>query len=275
VTPEAGDAAESEPSAEPEAAKEEPVPSEPRRFGRFELLAELGRGGQGLVFRARDPGLGRVVALKVLRGAARAGPEARARFEAEARAMAAVRHPNLVSIYEVGEVGGEPYYTMDYVAGRDLGKILAEGPVPPRQAAEWVRTLAGAVQVAHDHGVLHLDLKPSNVVMDEAGVPHIADFGLAKWIEGDAAFTLTLSHQVLGSPHYMAPEQAAGRRRAAGPTTDVYGLGAILYHLLTGRPPFEGESPATVLRLVLEEEVLPPRRLRPGVPATAHALPPE
>lgn len=272
VAPEVGDAADSEPSEIPEAAKEETIPPERRGFGRFELLAELGRGGQGLVFRARDPSLGRVVALKVLRGAARAGPEARARFEAEARAMAAVRHPNLVSIYEVGEVGGEPYYTMDYVAGRDLGKILAEGPVPPRQAAEWVRSLAGAVQVAHEHGVLHLDLKPSNVLVDEAGVPHIADFGLAKWIEGAAAFTLTLSHQVLGSPHYMAPEQAAGRRRAAGPTTDVYGLGAILYHLLTGRPPFEGESPTAVLRLVLEEEVIPPRRLQPGVPADLETI---
>lgn len=272
VAAEVGAAADSEPGPEPEAAREETSPPEPRRFHRFELLAELGRGGQGLVFRARDPGLGRVVALKVLHGAGRAGPEVRARFEAEARAMAAVRHPNLVTIYEVGEVAGEPYYTMDYVAGRDLGKILAEGPVPPRQAAEWVRTLATAVQVAHEHGVLHLDLKPSNVLVDEAGVPHIADFGLAKWVADAAAFTLTLSHQVLGSPHYMAPEQAAGRRQAAGPSTDVYGLGAILYHLLTGRPPFEGESPAAVLRLVLEEEVIPPRRLRPGVPADLETI---
>ncbi len=272
VPPEDGEADDVEPGPPPEAGPEESTPGEPRRFGRFELLAELGRGGQGLVFRARDPGLGRVVALKVLRGAAQAGPEARARFEAEARAMAAVRHPNLVTIHEVGEVAGEPYYTMDYVAGRDLGDILAEGPVSARQAAAWVCTLAGAVQVAHDHGVLHLDLKPANVLVDEAGVPHLADFGLAKWIQHDAAFTLTLSHQVLGSPHYMAPEQAAGRRRAAGPTTDVYGLGAILYHLLTGRPPFEGESPVGVLRLVLEAEVIPPRRLRPGVPADLETI---
>ncbi len=272
VPPGSGEAATAEPSPPPPAALEETVPPEPRRFGRFELLAERGRGGQGQVFRARDPDLGRVVALKVLRGAAHAGPEARARFAAEARAMAAVRHPNLVAIYEVGEVAGEPYYTMDYVAGRDLGEILAEGPVAARQAAAWVCTLAGAVQVAHDHGVLHLDLKPANVLVDDTGVPHLADFGLAKWVRDAAAFTLTLSHQVLGSPHYMAPEQAAGRRRASGPTTDVYGLGAILYHLLTGRPPFEGESPVAVLRLVLEAEVIPPRRLRPGVPADLETI---
>lgn len=147
MTREAGEAADAQPRPEPEAAGEETSPPAPRRFHRFELLEELGRGGQSLVFRARDPGLGRVVALKVLHGAGRAGPEARARFEAEARAMAAVRHPNLVTIYEVGEVAGEPYSTMDYVAGRDLGKILAEGPVPPRQATEWVCSLATAVQV--------------------------------------------------------------------------------------------------------------------------------
>lgn len=244
----------------------------PQVFGRYELLGELGRGGQGRVFRAHDPDLGRVVALKLLRGGGLADPEERARFEAEARVMAAVRHPNLVAVHEVGVAEGQPYYAMEFIAGRDLGEIAAAGPVAPRQAAMWVQAAAAAVQAAHGHGVLHRDLKPSNVIVDEAGVPHVTDFGLAKRLDETPALTLTLSHQALGSPHYLPPEQAGARRGAAGPAADVYGLGAILYHLLTGRPPFEGGSPAEVLRLVLDVDVLPPRRLRPVVPADLETI---
>jgi eukaryotic-like serine/threonine-protein kinase len=237
----------------------------PRTFGRYVLHAELGRGGQGVVFEARERGLDRRVAVKVLRGAAMAGPEALARFEAEARAAAAVRHPNLVAVHEVGAWDGQPYYAMDFIAGRDLAALVADGPVAPRQAAEWVRAVALAVQAAHDQGVLHRDLKPSNILVDEAGTPYVTDFGLAKrWAE-TAPLTLTLSHQVLGSPHYMPPEQVSSGVAKIGPTADVYGLGAILYHLLTGRPPFEGPSLPEVLRLVVDEVPLSPRRLRPEV----------
>jgi serine/threonine-protein kinase len=255
-------------AARPEAPPARQAPSDsgssqllPRAFGGYQLQKELGRGGMGVVYVARQESLGRTVALKrVLRGEL-AGPADLDRFRAEARAASHLDHPNIVPVYEVGEVDGQPYFTMQYVAGTTLSARLAEGPLPPHEAATLLAAVARAIHYAHGRGVLHRDLKPSNILIDESGQPHVSDFGLAKRVE--AGESLTRSGAVLGTPAYMAPEQASGRRGELGPQSDVYSLGAILYQMLTGRPPFQAATNFDTILLVLEQDPLPPRLLNP------------
>jgi len=234
------------------------------RIPGYEVEAVLGRGGMGIVFRARHLRLNRLVALKMLLGSAYAGPEDRARFQREAEAGAGLRHPHIVAVHDVGEHDGRPYFTMEYVEGGSLAERLAGTPQPARQAAALLAALAEAVQVAHQGGIVHRDLKPANILLTADGTPKITDFGLAGHLKGGAG--LTQSGDLLGTPSYMAPEQALGQPRVIGPAVDIYALGATLYELLTGRPPFRAESAAeTVMQVILQEPV-PPSRLNPKVP---------
>jgi len=233
----------------------------PCRFGDYELLSELGRGGMGVVYRARQISLGRDVAVKMLLRAQLASPEDRARFHAEAEAAARLDHPHIVPVYEVGEQDGHTYFSMKYVVGQTLAQRLADGPLPPREAARILAAVARAIDFAHRRHVLHRDLKPSNILLDPQGQPHVTDFGLAKQI--NVASGLTRSGAVLGTPAYMAPEQAAGQRGQVGPASDVYSLGTILYHMLTGRPPFQGASPVDVVLMVLDQDPPLPRVANP------------
>ena len=231
----------------------------PASLGDYEVLDELGRGGMGVVYKARQKSLRRTVALKmVLRGQLASNADL-ARFRHEAESAARLSHPGIVPVYEVGEENGQPYFTMKYVSGTTLSKRLADGPMPPRDAAALLAEVCRAIHFAHCHGVLHRDLKPSNILIDEEGRALITDFGLAKRITGDA--DLTHTGAILGTPSYMAPEQAAGNRGEIGPATDVYSLGTILYQMLTGRPPFQAASPVDTVLLVLEQDPLPPRLL--------------
>jgi eukaryotic-like serine/threonine-protein kinase len=230
----------------------------------YELLGVLGHGGMGVVYKARQTALGRVVALKMVRGGGHACEADLARFRAEAQAIARLQHPNLVQVYEVGEYQGEPWFSMEYVAGGSLHDQIDGKPQPPRQAAELARTLALALHAVHRQGVVHRDLKPANVLLTADGTPKVMDFGLAKSLDGEAGPTVT--GRVLGTPSYMAPEQARGHGWLIGPATDVYALGAVLYELLTGRPPFQGESAWDTIQQVTSQEPVPPRRLQPKVP---------
>jgi eukaryotic-like serine/threonine-protein kinase len=237
------------------------VSEPPRVFGDFELIRELGRGGMGVVFEARQRSLNRTVALKMVLRGELASESDRTRFRAEAEAAARLVHPNIVQVYEFGAVAGQPYFAMQYVAGPTLARRLAEGPLPPREAASLVASIARAVDHAHKNGVLHRDLKPANVLLSTE--PKITDFGLAKIV--DAASSLTQTGAIIGTPSYMAPEQARAEKQLT-PAADVYALGAILYECLTGRPPFQAASALDTLMLVLEQDVVPPRLLNPGVP---------
>ncbi|HEX4145093.1 MAG TPA: serine/threonine-protein kinase [Pirellulales bacterium] len=236
------------------------VPADGRTFGDYQLLDELGQGGMGVVYRARQISLDRIVALKMILGGHLAGSADLARFRAEAESAARLDHPGIVPVYEVGFEAGQPFFTMKYVAGTTLAERLAEGPMPAREAAALLAPVCRAVAFAHGRGVLHRDLKPANILIDIDGRPHVSDFGLAKRIETDA--NLTHSGAILGTPSYMAPEQAAGRG-VLGPTCDVYSLGTILYQMLTGRPPFQAASPVDTVLLLLEQEPLPPRLINP------------
>ncbi|MEX2175717.1 MAG: protein kinase [Pirellulaceae bacterium] len=233
------------------------------RLGDYELLDEIARGGMGVVYRAVQRGLDRIVAVKVIRDSALAGPDDVARFKAEAAAAAGLRHPHIVAIHEVGSYRGRHFFSMDYIDGTSLATHAREQPLSAGAAAALVVTIAGAVQAAHDQGVLHRDLKPSNVLMDRAGQPHVTDFGLAKRLAGGSELTST--EQVLGTPSYMPPEQARADRGQIGFASDVYSLGAILYELLTGRPPFRGDTALATIQQVLESEPVSPRRLNPAV----------
>lgn len=230
----------------------------------YEVESILGRGGAGVVFKARHLKLNRIVALKMLLAGAYAGPEELGRFRREAEAVAALRHPNIVPVYDAGEVTDRPYFTMEYVEGGTLAQSLATGQPPPRRAAELVATLASAVQFAHQSGFIHRDLKPGNILLAREGTPKISDFGLARSIANGPEFTLTGAR--LGTPSYMAPEQAMGRTSAIGPAVDIYALGAVLYELLTGRPPFDGQSAAETVQRVTTDELAPPSRLNSRVP---------
>ncbi len=242
------------------------VPSSfvPREFGGYTLLAELGRGGMGLVYRARQHSLDRVVALKVLLLGPFAGEGARRRFQREAEAAAALQHPNIVSLYEVGEAEGHAYLTMELIEGCSLAEVGGGRPLPAAVAARYVRDVARAVQGAHDAGVIHRDLKPSNILIGADERPRVSDFGLARLVYENEQPTLT--GQMLGSPNFTSPEQASGDGTAIGPATDIWGLGSVLYFLLTGRPPFNGESAASTLRLVVENEPPSARLLNPSIP---------
>jgi WD40 repeat protein len=230
----------------------------------YEVLGELGHGGMGVVYQARQVPLKRLVALKMIRAGPGAGPELLRRFRAEAEAVARLRHENIIQVYEIGEHEGCPYFSLEYVEGGSLARQLAGGPLSARQAAALTRTLARAVQHAHEQGVVHRDLKPANVLLTAGGMPKVGDFGLAKRLDEESGHTLT--GQVLGTPSYMAPEQAAGRVKEIGPAADVYALGAILYECLTGRPPFKGPTPLDTLEQVRHQEPVPPSRLQPSVP---------
>ena len=231
----------------------------PATFGDYELVEELGRGGMGIVYRAVQKSLGRTVAIKMLLRRDLAGPADLARFRSEAEAAAHLDHAGIVSIFEVGEHDGHPFYSMQFIEGTTLAKRLAQGPLPPREAAELLAKVAEAVQAAHARGVLHRDLKPSNILIDAAGEPRVSDFGLAKRLE--AGESVTHTGAILGTPCYMSPEQAAGSRGDVGPTSDVWSLGAILYQMLTGRPPFQASNPMDTLLAVLEADPPLPRSI--------------
>jgi serine/threonine-protein kinase len=230
----------------------------------YEVETVLGRGGMGIVFRARHLGLNRSVALKMTLAGAYAEPHERERFQREAEAVAALRHPNIVQIHDIGEADGRPYFTMEYLEGGSLAQKLAGTPQPSRTAAALVATLAGAMQVAHQGGIVHRDLKPANILLAADGTPKITDFGLARRLKNGAG--LTHSGVTMGTPSYMAPEQARGQTHAIGPAVDVYALGVILYELLTGRPPFRGETPTETVLQVISQEPVPPSRLNSRVP---------
>jgi WD40 repeat protein/predicted Ser/Thr protein kinase len=236
----------------------------PREFGAYDLLAEIAHGGMGIVYRARHRSLGREVALKLLLAGAFASPDFVQRFRREAAAAASLRHPHIVGVYEVGEVEGQPFLAMEYVAGQTLADLVREHPLPPRDAARYLRTVAEAVEHAHAHGLLHRDLKPSNVLVDLDDQPRVTDFGLAKRLDGST--DLTVTGQMLGSPNYLSPEAALGSERALSPASDVYSLGATLYHLLTGRPPLLAGSLAETLVQVREQTAVAPRLLNPAIP---------
>ncbi len=225
-----------------------------RFFGDYEILSEIARGGMGVVYRARQLGLNRLVALKMIQSHHLLSDEARLRFRVEIEAVAQLHHPHIVSLYESGEHDGAHYFTMRLVEG-DLGNFIQRRP-PLRQLIHLLVKVCRAVHYAHQRGILHRDLKPSNILVDEQGEPHVADFGLAKSLDQETGFTFTSS--VLGSPNYMAPEQASGKIRQLTTAVDVYGLGAILYHLLAGRPPFQAATPIETLRQVLDRDAPPP-----------------
>jgi serine/threonine protein kinase/WD40 repeat protein len=236
----------------------------------YEILGELGRGGMGVVYQARQVGLDRLVALKVVLAGTGAGPDDLARFRREAEAIARLRHPNVVEIYEVGDQGGVPHFAMELCGGGSLAQQLAGGPLAPRRAAELVETLARAVQAAHEAGVVHRDLKPANVLLAADGTPKITDFGLAKKLDGTTELTAT--GVIVGTASYMAPEQASGDSKRVGPGADVYALGAVLYACLTGRPPFCAGTQVDTLLQVVADPPVPPSQLRPGVPADLEAI---
>jgi hypothetical protein len=229
----------------------------------YEVLGELGRGGMGVVYQARQVGLERLVALKTIRAEETIRPEWQTRFRIEARAVARLQHPNIVQIYHIDEHDGRPYFSLELVDGGSLAARVRGGPWAPRAAARLVATLAAAVQYAHERGVLHRDLKPGNVLLTREGVPKITDFGLAKWLEEEGP---TQGSVLLGTPRYMAPEQARGQRDCVGPPTDVFGLGVILYELLTGRPPYPGRDPLELVHLAREARITPPRQANPRIP---------
>eukprot|EP00913_Durusdinium_trenchii_P005667 g5285.t1 len=233
------------------------------RFGDYELIEEIARGGMGIVFKATQISLNRVVALKTIKSGELAGKAEMQRFRAEAEAAAGLDHPNIVPIYEVGEQNGQQFFSMGFVDGQGLDARLKAGPLPPREAVELIRTISEAVQYAHDNGVIHRDLKPANVLIDSDGKPRITDFGLAKNIATDSGMTTT--GQIIGTPSFMPPEQAAGKSAEIGPLADVYSLGAMLYALLTGRPPFQAANVMETLKQVLEQEPVSPRVINPAV----------
>jgi serine/threonine-protein kinase len=233
-------------------------------FGEYDLLDELGRGGMGVVYRARQRSLDRIVAVKMILASHLASEDQVRRFQGEARAAAGVSHPHVVRVFEVGQVHGQHYFTMEHVAGRSLADRLAAGPLEPEAAVRLLLPVVRAVEHLHRHGIVHRDLKPSNILLDEEGRPYVTDFGLAKMFVGSTR--QTANGLIAGTPSYMAPEQAAGKNDEVGPLADVYSLGAILFELVCGRPPFAEENPLDTLLQVLEREPPAPRQLAPHVP---------
>src|SRR5947209_7199893 len=256
----------------------EPMVAVPERDGGtvsvpgYEIECVLGRGGMGVVYKARHLALKRTVALKMILAGGHAGPRELARFRIEAEAAARLQHPNIVQIHEVGEADGHPYCALELVEGGNLAAKINNRPLPAREAARLVEALARAMQLAHSRNVVHRDLKPANILLSGEpaalaagyGTPKITDFGLARQLDSDSGETR--DGTVMGTPSYMAPEQASGRGHEAGPAADVYALGAILYDCLTGRPPFKGQTMVETLDLVRNQEPVPPSRLRVGVP---------
>lgn len=235
----------------------------PHEMENFVLEEEIGRGGMGIVYRAYRKSDGMPVAIKMLLKGEFASEIEKQRFEAEASAAMRLEHPNIIPIYELGEHKGRAFFCMKFVEGETLTERLNRGPMTAAQTARLMFLISEAMGYAHEQGVLHRDLKPSNILLDQHNEPYIADFGLAKQTSNDP--TLTRSGAIIGTPSYMAPEQAAGRRGQVGVTSDVYSLGAILYHMLTGRPPFQAATPVDTVLLVLEQDPIPPRVLNQRV----------
>jgi eukaryotic-like serine/threonine-protein kinase len=229
----------------------------------YEILDELGRGGMGVVYKARQINLNRLVALKMVLAGVHAGPVALARFHNEAQAVASLRHPDIVQIHDVGQADGLPYFCLEFIDGGSLARIEGR-PQDIKQAAWTIRVLARAIHAAHLQGIVHRDLKPANILLTADGRPKITDFGLAKRLGDDTDHTR--SGIIVGTPDYMAPEQARGQADDAGPRVDQHALGTILYELLTGRPPFRGSTPSDTIEQVRTQEPVPPTRLQPKVP---------
>jgi serine/threonine protein kinase len=262
-------------SSDPDCTINQPTPpssmtgsAAPRTFGGYHLIEELGRGAMGVVYKAWQPSLQRFVALKMILRGEHASVADLARFRGEARSAGGLSHPNIVPVYEVGECEGQAYFSMQYVEGTTLAARLARGPLPSRDAARYMAAIARAVHHAHEHGILHRDLKPSNVLIDDHDQPLVTDFGLAKRVSTtgqSASGGLTGTGAIVGTPSYMAPEQAAGRLGTPQAASDIYSLGAILYELLTGRPPFQAASAVDVLLMVRTEEAVRPRMLNRNI----------
>ncbi len=234
------------------------------RIGNYQLLQEIGRGGMGVVYKARQTSLSRIVALKMILAGEHAGMRERARLRNEAEAAAQLLHSNVVQIFEIGEHEGLPFLAMEYVPGGNLTRMLRGMPQAFRWSARLTETLARAIHVAHRRGIVHRDLNPSNILIAQDGTPKITDFGLAKFLVNDQG--LSLNGVMLGTPSYMAPEQVSSNGKSVGPSTDVYALAALLYEMLTGTAPYRGFTPMETLCQVMEAELVPPSRLRHGVP---------
>jgi WD40 repeat protein len=247
-----------------------PVTQERAGIPGYEILGELGRGGMGVVYKARQVQLDRLVALKMILSGSHAGEAELARFRTEGEAVARLQHPNIVQIHEVGEVDGRPFFSLEFCPGGSLDRQLDGTPLPPLKAAQLVETLARAMHTAHQAGIVHRDLKPANVLLAADGTPKVTDFGLAKRLESEPGVStpggLTVSGAIMGTPSYMAPEQAGGKSRGIGPAADIYALGAILYECLTGRPPFKAATPLETVLQVIGDDPVPPARLNPRVP---------
>src|SRR5262245_31997731 len=240
------------------------------RFGDYLLEEEVAHGGMGVIYRAKQLSLGRTVAVKMLLLGRYSSAESIDRFRREANSAASLQHPNIVAIYEVGEWEGQHFFSMEFVDGPSLGAISRQGPLNPRRAAEYARAIAEAIDYAHTQGVLHRDLKPSNVLIDPFDQVRITDFGLAKKLDGSS--DLTLTGQMIGSPNYLSPEQAAGRNAQVGPASDVYAIGALLYELLTGRPPFMAESLVETLVRIQTADPVSLRALNSRIPADLETI---
>jgi serine/threonine-protein kinase len=237
---------------------------ERRRFGPYELLEEIGRGGMGVVYKARQTTLDRTVAIKMILGSYLESDEHLRRFQAEAKAAARLQHPNIVHIHEVGQLHDRHFFAMELIEGISLAERISQGPMETADIVRLMVATARAIDELHRHGIVHRDLKPSNILLDADGNPHVTDFGLAKMFEGDVARTAT--GVIAGTPSYMSPEQAAGHGDQVGPASDIYSLGAMLYELLTGRPPFREPTPVETVMHVLSREPVLPRRLNRRVP---------
>jgi len=241
-----------------------------KSLGKYELLEEIGRGGMGIVYKARQPGLERIVAVKTILGGQLATESDVIRFHREARLAASLRHPNIVTIHEVGEQEGLHFFSMEYVEGTSLAERTRQSPLEPDQAARYLQQIAEAIHYAHQQGVLHRDLKPSNILIDSSDRPKVADFGLAKVVKQDSKGTVRGA--ILGTPSYMSPEQADGRQDEVNERSDVYSLGAVLYETVTGKPPFRGKTHDETRQHVIKVPPVPPRYLNPGVPADLEAI---